>query len=139
MWSHSRRWFPGSLPLITKTMQDGSMYTKRGKPARTLVREFEENGHWVIPKTSNRFSCIPIDQAHEQNDETVKGSGGAVGLTENPLAFRKWMVNGPEQAHLIKEFEEEYISKPTPEHQHICFTIRRDSRPRSPSSNKQRV
>ena len=59
---------------------------------------------------------MPIDQALEQNNELMKGSGGALGLTENPLAFRKWMVAGPEQARLLKEFEKEYISEETNEH-----------------------
>ena len=71
-----------------------------------IFKEFEEHGHWVIQKTMNRFSLMPIDQAHEQNNEVVKGSGGAVGLTENPSAFRKWMVSGPEQARLLKELKE---------------------------------
>ena len=35
----------------------------------------------------------------------MKGSGGAVGLTENPTAFMSWMLSGPEQARLQKEFE----------------------------------
>ena len=48
---------------------------------------------------------MPLDQAHEQNNSIVKGSGGAVGLTENPVAFNRWMVAGPEQARLILEFE----------------------------------
>ncbi len=60
---------------------------------------------WVIPKSQKKYSCMPIDQAHEQNNELVKGSGGAVGLTENPSAFRRWMVAGPEQARIINEFE----------------------------------
>ena len=77
-------------------------------PAPTL-KEVDEHSHWVIHKTTNRFSTIPIDQAHEQNNEAVKGSGGAVGLTENPSAFRKWMVSGPEQARLLKEFEDDYL------------------------------
>ena len=72
-----------------------------------ILKEFEEHSHWVIHKTTNRFSTIPIDQAHEQNNEAVKSSGGAVGLTENPSAFRKWMVSGPEQARILKEFEED--------------------------------
>ena len=70
-----------------------------------ILKEF---GHWVIRKTTNRFSAIPIDQAHEQNNEAVKGLWGAVGLTENPSVFRKWIVSGPEQARLLKEFEEDY-------------------------------
>jgi len=58
---------------------------------------------WVLPKTRNKFSCIPIDQGHEQNSELVKGSGGAVGITENPVAFKRWMVAGPEEARLLLE------------------------------------
>ena len=50
--------------------------------------EFQEQCHWVVPKTKNKFSAIPIDQAHEQENKIVKGRGGAIGLTENPTAFR---------------------------------------------------
>ena len=71
-----------------------------------ILKEFEEHRHWVIKKTTNRFSTIPIDQAHEQNNKIIKGCGGMVGLTENPSAFRKWMMSGPEQARLLGEFEE---------------------------------
>ncbi len=35
----------------------------------------------------------------------MKGDGGAVGLTENPSALRRWMVAGPEIARLVTEFE----------------------------------
>ena len=28
-----------------------------------------------------------------------------MGLTENPVALRRWMVYGPEMARLIREFE----------------------------------
>ena len=53
----------------------------------TIKEEFEQHGYWVVFKTTNIFSAIPIDQAHENNNDTVKGSGGAVGLAENPSAF----------------------------------------------------
>jgi len=69
----------------------------------SIHSEFEENGHWVIQKTIRRFSAMPIDQAHEQNNEIIKSTGGAIGLTENPSTFR---VSGPEQARILKEFEE---------------------------------
>ena len=59
----------------------------------------------VISKSSSSFSSIPIDQAHEQNNAMVKGSGGAVGLMESPVAFRRWMVAGPESARVLQEFE----------------------------------
>ena len=35
----------------------------------------------------------------------MKGDGGAVGLTEYPAAFRRWMVSGPEMARVIAEFQ----------------------------------
>ena len=48
---------------------------------------------------------MAIDQAHEQNNATVKGDGGAVGLTENPASLHHWMVSGLEMARIIGEFE----------------------------------
>lgn len=66
--------------------------------------EFEKN--WVVNKSGKRFSFIPIDQAHEQENCKVKGDGGAVGLTQNPQAFHRWMLAGPDQACLLHKFEE---------------------------------
>ncbi len=54
----------------------------------SIRKEFEDQQHWVLSKTRNKFSSMPIDQAHEQMNKTVKSVGGAVGLTENPSAFR---------------------------------------------------
>ena len=45
-----------------------------------LHQEFQA-GNFVIHKTPNVSSGMSIDQAHEQNNDMVKGSGGAVGLT----------------------------------------------------------
>ena len=60
---------------------------------------------WVFPKTSKRFSAMPLDQAHDQNNAMLKDSGEAIGLTENPAALKRWMVSGPEQTRLIAKFE----------------------------------
>ncbi len=62
-------------------------------------------GNFAVKKTTRAFSAIAIDQAHEQNNATVKGDGGAVGLTENPAALRRWMVSGPEMSRVIREFQ----------------------------------
>ena len=62
-------------------------------------------GNFTVRKTKRAFSAIAIDQAHEQNNASVKGDGGAVGLTENPAALRRWMVSGPEVARAINEFQ----------------------------------
>ena len=48
--------------------------------------------NFVVHKTSNKFSAMALDQSHEQNNAMVKGSGGAIGLTGNPGALRRWMV-----------------------------------------------
>ena len=61
---------------------------------------------WVLTKTKRKFANMPLDQEHELNNETVKGSGGAIGLTENPAAPKRWMAAGPEQARILTEFEE---------------------------------
>ena len=58
--------------------------------------EFEKQRHWVLSKTNNLFSAIPIDQVHEQENANVKGSGGFIGLTECPMASNHWMLSGPE-------------------------------------------
>jgi len=48
----------------------------------------------------------------------VKGSGGAVGLTENPKAFRRWMIAGPEQARLLTEFEDRFLAEENTQGKH---------------------
>ena len=63
---------------------------------RPITEEFEIQGNWVISKTANTFSGILFDQAHEQENRNVKGSGGCIGLTENPVALGRWMLSGPE-------------------------------------------
>ena len=56
-----------------------------------------------------QYILIPIDQAHEQETAHVKGSGGCIGLIENPVAFRRWMLSGPELVRLQQQFEDEYL------------------------------
>ena len=68
-----------------------------------VAAEFH-HGNFTIQKTNRIFSSIAIDQAHEQHNAHVKGDGGAVGLTNNPNALRRWMIAGPEVAHVIDEF-----------------------------------
>ncbi len=63
------------------------------------------SGKFTVKKTKRAFSAIAIDHAHEQNNAYVKGDGGAVGLTEDPDALRRWMLSGPEVARVISEFK----------------------------------
>ena len=88
------------------------------KPSTVYCQGIQDHGHRVVSKTANRFSAMPIDQAHEQNNLMVKRSGGVVGLTENPAAFRKWMIAGPEQVQIIKYFMTQYSPDIPVKHYH---------------------
>ncbi|CAB4038770.1 Hypothetical predicted protein [Paramuricea clavata] len=57
------------------------------------------------PGTAESFLPASHVTPHEQNNALVKGDCGAVGLTDNPAAFHRWMVSGPQMARPIKEFE----------------------------------
>lgn len=46
-----------------------------------------------------------MDHAHEQANAHVKGEGGAIGLTEDPAALRRWMLAGKEISRIVSEFE----------------------------------
>ena len=71
-----------------------------------VYKEFEENGNFVVARTKNRFSSMGIDQRHEQLNAEVKGAGGAIGLTESEEKFLRWMLCAPEEARMVREFEE---------------------------------
>lgn len=75
-----------------------------------IQAEFK-SGNFVVHRTSNNFSAMALDQAHEQNNALVKGTGGAIGLTGNPGALKRWMVAGPEIARITTEFEEQAIKQ----------------------------
>ena len=57
-------------------------------------------GTFVVQKTQHFFSLIALDHNHEQVNEIIKGDRGAVGLTENHTALKRWMVAGPEIARV---------------------------------------
>ena len=74
------------------------------------------SGSFVVHKTKKYFSSIALDHAHEQVNARVKGEGGAVGLTENPAALRRWMVAGPELSQMVEEFEDNISSAEDNDH-----------------------
>lgn len=76
-----------------------------------ILAEFK-SGNFEVHKTGNKFSAMAIDQCHEQNNAIVKGSGGAIGLTDNPGTFRRWIIAGPETARITTEFEEHAPNQP---------------------------
>ena len=58
-----------------------------------VYKEFEENGNFVVARTLNRFSSMGLDQRHEQLNGDIKGSGGAIGLTEDNESTIEWNVD----------------------------------------------
>ena len=88
------RWIPVHLrDMVTLAIKHPSIYA-----------QFRAD-NFTVKKTTHAFSAIALDQAHGQNNAWVKGGGGAVGLTENPAALRRWMVSGPEMARVITEYQ----------------------------------
>ena len=77
-----------------------------------VYKEFTSGGKFTVQKTAKAFSSIPLDQAHEQNNELIKGEGGVIGITENPNALLRWMVAGPELARMVAEFESRQTRNP---------------------------
>ena len=75
------------LSIHIKDMQD-----LQAVPS-SVLEEFLK-GHFVLQKSRRPFSKIGLDHAHEQNNALIKGEGGAVGLTDNPSALRRWMIGG---------------------------------------------
>ena len=73
-----------------------------------IHREFQD-GKFVVQKSKHVFSLIALDQNHEQDNESVKGVRGAIGLTENPGALQRWVISGPEVSHTVKEFESSFL------------------------------
>jgi hypothetical protein len=59
----------------------------------------------VVHKSNREFSALAIDQAHEQANAVIKGDGGAICVTEDPSALRRWMVADPEVSHLVAKYE----------------------------------
>ena len=51
-----------------------------------------------------------IDQAHEQTNKAIKGSGGAIGLFHNHQAQTQWLIVMPELSRILQEFEVQLAS-----------------------------
>ena len=54
---------------------------------------------------------MALDQSHEQLNKWIKAEGGAVGLTEDPAALRRWMLAGPEVSRVIASMKIPFVMK----------------------------
>ena len=52
---------------------------------------------------------MAYDQGHEQNNAVIKGDSGAIGLTEDEDALRRWMVAIPEGLELLDQYKADAI------------------------------
>lgn len=55
------------------------------------------------------FFCDFPRSDTQQEKAKVKGKGGVIGLTENPVALQRWMVAGLQMARLITKFESTFF------------------------------
>lgn len=69
-----------------------------------VARQFN-SGKFVVHKSGRDFSGLAIDQAHKQANAIIKGDGGAIGITEDESALKRWMVSGPEVSYLNAKYE----------------------------------
>ena len=58
----------------------------------SILAEFKDHGNWVVQKTTNRFSAMPVDQVHEQNNEHVL-MGQLVQLRILPPSGNGWCLD----------------------------------------------
>ena len=79
------RWLPVHIPDMSPLE----------KKQLTVYQKFI-SGSFVVNKSRSTFSSHPLDHAHEQENETIKGEDGSVGLMKNPSALRRWITGGPE-------------------------------------------
>ena len=99
-----------------------------------VVFEEFQKGNFVVHKTNRDFSAMALDQAHEQANAIIKADGGAIGLTEDPSALRRWMVAGPEVSRLVAMYEMEVQTSEASEH-----TIHHDQTPQAQKTFIERV
>ena len=97
--NHNTRW----LPVHIRDM-------KVLKDKHSLIQREFQDGKFVVQKSYHIFSLIiALDKNHEQENESVKGVRGAIGLTENPCALQRWMISGLEVSRTVKEFERSFL------------------------------
>ena len=75
-----------------------------GEKHPQLAHAFQREA-FVVHKSSRNFSAIAIDQAHEQANAVIKADGGAIGVTKDPSALRRWLIAGPEVSQLVAQYE----------------------------------
>ena len=76
--------------------------------APSLYGEFN-TANFSFQKTMHNISSLALDQVHGQNNEQIKGLGGATHLLKRPdlTGLEEKATSGPELIRLLIKFEEE--------------------------------
>ena len=79
--------------------------------ANTLARHANIGGaapcnSYSVPCWKVYCSGLAIDQAHEHVNAVIKGDGGAVGITEDPSALKRWMTVGSAVSQHVAQYDE---------------------------------
>ena len=69
----------------------------------SIFQNFME-GHFVVNKSGKPFSCIAEDQAHKQNNKSIRGDGGAVEIFDSEEALLNLVISGPVLAKILEKF-----------------------------------
>ena len=69
----------------------------------TVLAQFKK-GNFTVTKTKHKFSSIAIDQAHEQSNKLIKGTGGLIGSFQQQDSLIQYLVNAPEIARILQDF-----------------------------------
>ena len=67
-------------------------------------KELEQN--FVVSKSKRQFSKVHTDQAHEWNNEAVKGTLNVISLLDSPRTLTRWMLSSGQFERMIDDFEQ---------------------------------
>ena len=78
-----------------------------------VVYSYLLRGSFAFQKSSKEFSRIALDQVHEQNNRTIKTTGGTNLMNKFDSPLIRWETCGADIARLVLEFEDSiYHAKP---------------------------
>ncbi|CAE1329775.1 unnamed protein product [Acanthosepion pharaonis] len=81
-----------------------------------LAQEFQ-SGNFVVHESSRQLPAVAMGQAHEQVHAVIKSNEGAIGVTEDQSALRRWMIAAPEVTWLHSMRQHEGTEHTTSHHE----------------------
>jgi hypothetical protein len=95
------RWIPIHLKYMLTLEQKHPLLASEFQKGTFVVHKSSRVGHRPSSRTS---------QCHYQRRR------GAIGVTEDPTALRRWMVAGPVVSHLVAQYDAASVAKDVTEH-----------------------